>query len=61
MMNALRICLLGLLFMSAAINSEELASEEQLAKYVSVTFEIQGLDESTSALKDAMLSLSSAM
>jgi hypothetical protein len=47
--------------MSASINSEEMGSEAKIAKYVSVTFEIQGLGESTTALNEAMFSLSSAM
>jgi len=60
-MKFLRLLLLGLLVISASSNSEEIDSEATKAKYVSVTFEIQGLGESTNAVKEAMSSLSSSM
>lgn len=50
-----------LFLLSLPVYSIETDSTPQLAKYVSVSFEIQGLGESTQALNDAMSSLSIAM
>jgi len=60
-MKLIRVLLIGCLFISVHSNSEEVSSEATIAKYVSVTFEIQGLGESATALKEAMSSLSSSM
>jgi len=60
-MTLIRVLLLGLLVFSGFSYSEEIDLETKMAKYVSVTFEIQGLDESVSVLKEAMSSLSFSM
>ena len=60
-MRLISVFLLGLLAISASSYSEEVGLEPKMAKYVSVTFEIQGLGESTNAVREAMSSLSSSM
>ena len=51
------ICLVLFLF-SASVLSENASSLENISKYVSVTVEINELDESTNILKEAMTTLS---
>ena len=51
------ICLTLCLF-SASVLSQNASSQENVSKYVSVTVDISGIDESTNILKEAMTKLS---
>lgn len=50
-----------LFLFSASVSSENASSQENISKYVSVTVEINGLDESTNTLREAMTTLSSSL
>ncbi|MFT6267138.1 MAG: hypothetical protein ACJAWS_003305 [Oleiphilaceae bacterium] len=60
-MKLIRVWLFGFLFVSVFAHSDDIGLDANIAKYVSVTFQVQGLNESTNALKEAMTSLSSTM
>ncbi len=57
-MKLIRVWLFGFLFVSVFAHSDDIGLDANIAKYVSVTFQVQGLNESTNALKEAMTSLS---
>ena len=61
MSNWFNLLLLSLLTFPALTFAESDPDKKEIAKYVSVTFEIHGLEESANLLKGAMSSLASSM
>jgi hypothetical protein len=60
-MTLIRLWLFGFLFVSVFVYADDVGTDTGIAKYVSVTFEVQGLNESTNALKEVVTNLSSSM